>query len=146
MCGKHTMVRLQICLQPSKQLDQNGSKNAAKFVVCNQTKCLSCFLHCMIRHRPSSACPRSYKKKSRRLPIAPLRARGSRRSCYACSGGGPAGGVRCWSGRRLSSVGPPELAALCRLLPQSRRAHSQVIVVGKTGPSSAAPARMPMNR
>jgi hypothetical protein len=28
VCGKHTMVRLQISLQASKQLDQSGSKNA----------------------------------------------------------------------------------------------------------------------
>jgi hypothetical protein len=32
ICGKHTTIRLQIRLQPSKQLDQNNSKNAAKFV------------------------------------------------------------------------------------------------------------------
>jgi hypothetical protein len=33
------MVRLQIRLQASKQLDQSGSKNATKFVVGNQIKC-----------------------------------------------------------------------------------------------------------
>jgi hypothetical protein len=29
VCGKHTMVILQIRLQASKQLDQSGSENAA---------------------------------------------------------------------------------------------------------------------
>jgi hypothetical protein len=51
--------------------------------------------------------------------------------------------------RRLSSVGPPELAALCRLLPRSRRTHPQVIVVGKTGAfkrRTSANADEPLNQ
>jgi hypothetical protein len=62
MCGKHIIVRLQIRLQSSKQLDQSGSRNAAKFVEGNQTNCINWFLHCIILppsqeiRRPRFAC------------------------------------------------------------------------------------------
>jgi hypothetical protein len=77
------MVRIQIHLQSSKQLDQSGSKNAAKFIVGNQTKCLSWFLHCMMQHRPSSACPHGAKKEPQATNRAPS----------ICPGGN---GMLCW--------------------------------------------------
>jgi hypothetical protein len=55
VCGKHTMVRLQMSLQISKQLGQSGSKNTAKFVVGNQTKC-------PVRYCPQRLAPGSQKR------------------------------------------------------------------------------------
>jgi hypothetical protein len=50
-------------LHESKQLGQSGSRNTAKFVVGNQTKHPSWFLHRTVRHRPPSACPQRAKKE-----------------------------------------------------------------------------------
>jgi hypothetical protein len=73
--GKHTMVRLQMRMQKSKQVGQSGSKNAAKFVVGNQTKCPSWYLYRTVRHRPPSPAPKE-PKKSCRIPIALVSAHG----------------------------------------------------------------------
>jgi hypothetical protein len=38
MCDKHTMMKLQIGLQVSKQLSQSDSRVTAKFIIDNERK------------------------------------------------------------------------------------------------------------
>jgi hypothetical protein len=62
VCGKHTMVRLQISLQASEQWYQSGSRNAATVYhrLPNERALGMVALHGATQ--PPSACPQGAKK------------------------------------------------------------------------------------